>query len=91
MLSFILASDSWLLTSVLPLCCFRDFASLDAARANLHAQCAALRTLHADGLQVRIKATASTIVRVRDIITKLRRLATDFATFCHDYDETSEQ
>ena len=62
-----------------------DFARLDAAGANLHAFDAALRLLHADGLQIGIKATASAVVRVRYIIAELRALAANFASFCHVY------
>ena len=43
---------------------FRDFARLDATGANLHSLHAALRTLNADGLQIRIKATRRAIVCV---------------------------
>lgn len=63
---------------------FRDLARLDATGANLHALRAALRTLNAYGLQIRIKAATRPIVCVRDIIAELRPLAADFTTFCHD-------
>ena len=46
------------------LCCLGDFARLDATGANLHALNAALRALHANGLQVGIKATARAVIRV---------------------------
>jgi hypothetical protein len=60
-----------------------DFACLDTTGANLQALNAALRALHAYGLQVGIKATPRAIVRVRDIITELRAFAADFASFSH--------
>ena len=68
-----------------PLSCFRDFARLDATGADLHANCSALRALYANGLQVWIKTAARAIVRVRNIIAELRRLAADFATFSHNF------
>ena len=64
---------------------FGNFASLDATGADLHALDASLRTLHADGLQVWIEATARPIVRVGNIIAELRAFAADFASFSHDY------
>jgi hypothetical protein len=64
---------------------FRDFARLDTTGADLHANCSALRALRTNGLQVWIEATARAIVRMRNIITELRRLAADFATFSHNF------
>jgi peptidyl-prolyl cis-trans isomerase SurA len=46
--------------------------------------------LNADGLQVRIKATARAIVSVRNIITELRPFAADSTTFCHKFLKTSD-
>ena len=63
---------------------FRDLASLDTGGANLHALSAAIGALHADGLQIWIKATARPIIRMRDIIAELRAFAADFASFSHD-------
>jgi hypothetical protein len=62
-----------------------DFASLDTTGANLHTLSTATGSLNPYGLQVGIEATARAIVRVRDIIAELRGLATDFASFSHDY------
>jgi hypothetical protein len=77
-------------TSSFLLRCFSDFTGLDATGANPHALDASLRTLHTDGLQVWIKATARAIVSMRDIVTELRPFAADFASFSHDYFSTSE-
>jgi hypothetical protein len=63
---------------------FRDFACFDTTGADLHANRSALRALDAYGLQVRIEATARAIVRMRNIIAELGRLAADFATFSHN-------
>jgi hypothetical protein len=65
--------------------CFRNFACLDAPGANLRALHAALRSLQADGLQVRVETAAGAVIRVGNIITKLRAFAADFASFSHDY------
>jgi hypothetical protein len=64
---------------------FSDFARLDATGANLHALRAPLRTLHADGLQIWIKAARCAVIRVGNIITELRAFAADFASFSHDF------
>jgi hypothetical protein len=50
--------------SLLALGRFRDLASLNASGANLRALNSALRALHADGLQIWIKAAGGAIVRV---------------------------
>jgi hypothetical protein len=64
---------------------FCDFARLDATGANLLALNAACGALHSNGLQVRIKATARAVVRVRNIIAELRAFAANFASFSHDF------
>ncbi len=64
--------------------CFRDFAALDASGTNPHPHRAALRSLRANLLQIRVKAALGAIIRVRDVVTELRPLATDFASFRHD-------
>ena len=61
----------------------RDFARLDAGCANFHPARAALGLLHANRLQVRIEASRSAIVRVRDIVAELWSFTADFATFGH--------
>ena len=60
-----------------------DFARLDAGRADFHSARATLGRLHADRLQVRIEASRSAIVRVRDIVAELWSFTADFATFGH--------
>jgi hypothetical protein len=64
---------------------FRDLASLDTGRANLHPLRSASGPLNPYGLQIRIEAAARPIVRVRDVIAELRAFAADFASFSHDY------
>lgn len=64
---------------------FGDLASLDTTGADLHALGSAFGKLHANGLQIGIKATRRAIVRVGDIITELWAFATDFATFSHNF------
>ena len=60
-----------------------DFAGLDASCANFHPARATLGLLHANRLQVRIEASRSAIVRVRDIVAELWSFTADFATFGH--------
>jgi hypothetical protein len=60
-----------------------DFARLDASCANFHPARATLGLLHANRLQVRIEASRSAIVRVRDIVAELWSFTADFATFSH--------
>ena len=62
----------------------RDFASLDAGRADFHPVCATLGFLHANRLQVRIESSLSAIVSVRDIVAELWSFTADFATFGHN-------
>src|SRR5919112_5922661 len=62
----------------------RDFAGLDASCANFHPARATLGLLHANRLQVRIEASRSAIVRVRDIVAELWSFTADFATFGHN-------
>ena len=66
-------------------CGFGYFARFNTTGANLHALSASLWELHANGLQVRVEAAMRAIVRMRDVVTGLRRFATDFAAFSHDY------
>ena len=61
----------------------RDFARLDAGGADFHPARAALGLLHTNRLQVRIEASRSAIVRVRDIVAELWSFTADFATFGH--------
>ncbi len=64
--------------------CLRNFTSLNAASAYLHAFGAALRQLDPDGLQVRIEAAWGSIVCMRNIIAELGRFSAYFAAFSHD-------
>ena len=64
--------------------CLSDFTGLDTTGANLLALDASLGALHADRLQVGIKATPRAVVRVGNIIAELRPFAADFASFSHD-------
>jgi hypothetical protein len=61
----------------------RDFARLDAGRADFHPARATLGLLHADRLQVWIESSRRAIVRVRDIVAELWSFTADFATFGH--------
>jgi hypothetical protein len=63
---------------------FRDFARLDTGGADFHPARATLGLLHANRLQVRIEASRSAIVRVRDIVAELWSFTADFATFGHN-------
>jgi len=61
-----------------------DFARLDAGCADFHPVRATLWLLHANRLQIRIEASLSAIVRVRDIVAELWSFTADFATFGHN-------
>jgi len=63
-----------------------DFAGLDATGTNLHSFRAALGTLNADRLQVGIETAGRTVVRVGNVVPKLRSLAADFASFSHNFE-----
>jgi hypothetical protein len=63
---------------------FCYLAGLDAAGTHFHPLGAALLELDPNGLQIRIKATRSSIVGVRDIIPELGPFSADIATFSHD-------
>jgi hypothetical protein len=84
-----LAATAYLLGKLLKLRRFDDFVALNATGANLLAGVTALRQLHANGLQVGIKATARAVVSVRNVIAKLGAFATDIASFSH-FEITSE-
>jgi hypothetical protein len=64
---------------------FCYFSGLNATGANLHPLRAALRLLHANGLQIGIKTPRCAIVCVRDIVSELRTFAAYFASFSHDF------
>jgi len=69
---------------------FCDFSGLNATGANFHSLRAALGLLHANGLQVGIKTPRRSIVCVRDIVSELRTFAANFASFSHDFYDTSK-
>src|SRR5579871_3246754 len=64
--------------------CFGDLAALDAAGAYADALG---RTVYQglDGLQIHVPAPARHVVRVRDVVTKLRAFAANFANLCHNF------
>jgi hypothetical protein len=64
---------------------FDNFAAFNTTSANFLSRISACRKLDANRLQIRVKATASFIVRVRNIISELRTFAADIASFCHNY------
>jgi hypothetical protein len=64
---------------------FSDFSGFNASRANFHSLSATLRTLHANRLQVWIKATRRSVIGVGNIVSKLWAFTANFATFGHDY------
>lgn len=64
---------------------FGDFPGLNATGTNFHSLGSAFWLLHPNGLQIRIESPRRSIVCVGDIVSELRTLAADFATFCHDY------
>jgi len=68
---------------------FGYFPGFNATRADLHSLCPAPWSLHPNGLQIRIKPPRRSIVSVGNVIPKLRTFAADFATFSHDFYDTS--
>jgi hypothetical protein len=62
---------------------FYYLSGFDAASADLHTVDASAGDLNADRLQVRVKSPACFVVRVRDVVTKLRAFAADITSFCH--------
>jgi len=73
----------------LPLSGFGDFPGFNAAGTNFHPLCATLGPLHANRLQIGIKPPGGPVIRVGNIITELGTLAANFATFSHDFYDTS--
>jgi hypothetical protein len=67
-----------------------DFAGFDAVGADFFALRATLRQLDPNRLQIRIKPSGCTIIRVRYVITELWTFPTNFAAFGHYFNETSE-
>ena len=63
---------------------FDNFSGFDAACANLHPPVVAVIQTNTDGLQVWFKAATSTVVGVRDVISKLRTFSANFTAFCHN-------
>jgi hypothetical protein len=68
---------------------FGNFSGFNATGTNFHSLGAALWQLHANGLQIRIKSPRCSIVCVRNIVSELRTFTADFATFGHDFIDTS--
>ena len=62
-----------------------NFTSFNATGADLLTLDAALRALHAYGLQVGVEPATRAVVGVRNIVAELRAFATDFASFSHGY------
>ena len=62
---------------------FGYFAATQAAGANPHALVAGLG-LGVDGTQVDIPPPPPDVVRVADVVTKLRAFAADFTNLCHE-------
>jgi hypothetical protein len=63
---------------------FDNFSGFNAPSADLHSSVITIVQTDANGLQIRVKATTSAVVGVRDIITELRSFAAYFTTFCHN-------
>jgi hypothetical protein len=70
-------------TSRLLLGSFDNFARFDTSRAHLHPAIAARRELYADGLQIRIESTAGLVVRMGNVVSKLRAFPANVASLCH--------
>jgi hypothetical protein len=62
---------------------FDNFARLDTPRAHLHPAVAARRKLYADRLQIRIESTAGLVIRMGNIVSKLRAFPANVASLCH--------
>ena len=63
--------------------CFDNLARLDASGTNLDPAVAAGRQLNPNRLQIRIEPTAGLVIRVGNIVSKLRPFAADLASLCH--------
>ena len=65
---------------------FRDFAAAYAGRADAHALGGrAHASVHRT--QVNVPAPLGDVMRVTDVISRLRLLAADVALLCHDYSQ----
>lgn len=62
---------------------FDNFTGFNAAGANLHPSVSAGRKLNADWLQIRVEPAAGFIVRMRNIVSKLRAFPANVASLCH--------
>ena len=67
---------------------FDNLAAFNAASANFDALAGAIDQ-RADSLQVRIKAAASPVIRVGNIVAKLWAFAAQFTTISHNYLQNS--
>ena len=61
---------------------FNDFAAAQAGRADAHALGGGA-DFGVHGAQVNVPAPAAYVVRVADLVTKLRAFAADVANLCH--------
>jgi hypothetical protein len=62
---------------------FDNFTRFQAASADFLPDRRTARRFDANRLQVRVKATTSFVVRVRNVISKLRTFSADITAFCH--------
>jgi hypothetical protein len=76
-------SDFWVKSWRLKLSSLDDFAALDAAGADLYALAATGRS-GLDRLKIRVPATTGYVVRVRNVVAKLRAFAAKLTYLCHD-------
>ena len=63
---------------------FDNLIWFNAAGAYRHPAVSASREFDADRLQIRLKAPTGLIIRVWDVVSKLRPFAAYFASFCHN-------
>ena len=64
---------------------FLDFSASQAGRANADTLPRALPHFGVDRAQIDVPAALCHVVRVADVVSKLRPLAADLANLCHDY------
>ena len=63
---------------------FDNFARLNAAGADLHPAITAVGQLNTDRLKIGIETPPRLVVRVRNIVSKLRPFPAYVATLCHN-------
>ena len=64
---------------------FDNVARLDKAGAHLHSAIAAIGQLNTNRLKIGIEPPTRFVIRVRNIVSKLRALPAYVATLCHNY------